>query len=344
MTEQAQMSRDPEPFDLEREPLDRPAPLDLDWGGDGLDLMRPVRAHVLAALPPATGPYAPPLDALLSFGDIEAAELVRRGDELGIGQAHVPELLRMLRDRTLATAYGDDPVTWAPMHALHLLARLDLSGVVPELLPLFDVDFDRLNDELIGIIGRSGATALAPLGDYLRDRTRWVWGRSRVASALEEIAKQHPELRDGVVTMLTEILTSAEDDHEIAITGVVGALVELKAVDALPLIRRAFELGRVDETMYGAWGDVLADLGGVPDPDDPLVASSKLRFDERNNRMFPPDLRERFKAFQERHREAQVRADQRTAARRAKQQKATKTKNKHKAASAARKANRKRRK
>jgi hypothetical protein len=55
-----------EPFDLEREPLDKPLqPFEIDWGGDGFDLERPVRAHVLAALQPSTGSYEPPLDALL---------------------------------------------------------------------------------------------------------------------------------------------------------------------------------------------------------------------------------------------------------------------------------------
>ncbi|HEX9370143.1 MAG TPA: hypothetical protein VF897_04025, partial [Roseiflexaceae bacterium] len=55
---------DDEPFDLEREPLDRPPPMAHDWGGDGTDLSRPVRAHVLAALRPHTAPYPPPVDAL----------------------------------------------------------------------------------------------------------------------------------------------------------------------------------------------------------------------------------------------------------------------------------------
>src|SRR5262245_46094970 len=43
---------DDEPFDLEREPLDRPPLVAHDWGGDGTDLSRPVRAHMLAALRP----------------------------------------------------------------------------------------------------------------------------------------------------------------------------------------------------------------------------------------------------------------------------------------------------
>jgi hypothetical protein len=172
-------------FDLEREPLDKPLPFDIDWGGDGSDPERPVRAHVLAAIQPASGPYEAPLDALLTLGDIAPEVLEQRAAELGIGQEHVPELVRMMRDRALATAEGDDPATWAPMHALDLLKKLDISNVVADLMPLFDVDFDRLNDELIGIVATGGVSALPPAAAYLRDQTRWVWGRIRVASVVE---------------------------------------------------------------------------------------------------------------------------------------------------------------
>ena len=57
-------SEDNEPFDLEHEPLDPPQHVMPDWGGDGTDLSRPVRAHVLAVLRPNTVPYPPPVDAL----------------------------------------------------------------------------------------------------------------------------------------------------------------------------------------------------------------------------------------------------------------------------------------
>ena len=56
-----EQNREPEaPFDLEHAPLDNDDDLSaVDWGGDGSDLTRPVRAHILEALRPAAGPYAP---------------------------------------------------------------------------------------------------------------------------------------------------------------------------------------------------------------------------------------------------------------------------------------------
>jgi hypothetical protein len=333
-----------EPFDLEREPLDKPQqPFEIDWGGDGSDLERPVRAYVLAALQPSTGPYEPPLDALLTLGDISPEVLERSAAELGIGQEHVPELVRMVRDRTLATAEGDDLSSWAPIHALHLLKILDISTVVAELIPLFDLDFDRLTDELIDIVATAGAAALPPTAAYVRDRTRWVWGRSRVADVVQKIAEQHPEIREQAIAILREMLVNAENDHEQAVTGVVSALIGLKATETLPLIRRAFELGKIDESVCGPWGDVLKEMGVEPELDDSLVEESRERFEEKHRRMFPQSLRDGLAAFQERHRAEQALAEQRAAAQKRKQDKTRMQKNKRKAASASRKANRKKR-
>jgi hypothetical protein len=280
-----------EPFELEREPLDKPQPFDIDWGGDGSDLERPVRTHVLAALQPSTGPYEPPLDALLSLGDIAPEVLEQRAAECGIGKEHVPELVRMTRDRMLATADSDDPESWAPMHALHLLKSLDISNVVADLLPLFDLDFDLLTDELIDIVATAGVSALPPTAAYVRDRTRWAWGRSRAADVVQKIAEQHPETREHVISILSEILADAENDHELAVTGAMSALIELKAAETLPLIRRAFELGKIDETVYGPWGDVLKKFGVAPEPDDPLIEESRQRFEARHRQMFPQSAR-----------------------------------------------------
>src|SRR5690242_12026444 len=90
--------RDDEPFDLEHAPLDNPA-WGHDWGGDGTDLSRPVRAHVLAALCPTSAPYLPPVDALRHLGDVGNLGTVIQRYALGLTQEHLPDLLRMARDR-----------------------------------------------------------------------------------------------------------------------------------------------------------------------------------------------------------------------------------------------------
>lgn len=232
------------PFDLEQAPLDRPRGFNTDWGGDGSSLTRPVRAHVLAALLPTAGPYPPPLDALTTLGDEDVNEFVA---EHAIGQEHAPALVRMVRDRSLATAPGDSPQSWAPFHALHILESLDLSSHVADLLPLFDTGLHELADELLWTLGRVGEPAIAPLVALMNDRTRWDMARSRAANALEAIVREHPAYRDELVAAISAVLQNAEAESEGVVSLTVASLVELQAVEALPLIRRAFELDKAEK-------------------------------------------------------------------------------------------------
>src|SRR5689334_237893 len=160
---------DDEPFDLEREPLDRPPSLARDWGGDGIDLSRPVRAHMLVALRPNSTPYAPPVDALIALGEPRKPGIAERREALGLQQEHLPELLRMARDRDLYTANGDTDQVWAPLHAFYALSELDVSAVVSELILLFDLDDDWLDTALPELMGKIGALALEPIRAYLAD-------------------------------------------------------------------------------------------------------------------------------------------------------------------------------
>jgi hypothetical protein len=338
-----------QPFDLERVPLERTSSSEHDWGGDGSDLSRPVRAHVLAALRPSGGPYQPPVSRLLTQGDPRVPGVDKRIRGLGLRQQHLPELLRMARDRALYTAPGESDEVWAPLHALAALAELDLGEQVAEIVPLFDVEDDWYDTALPELMGRVGAPALAPLREYLADPTRWGFGHTSAADALEKIAEQHPDLRDQAVAILSDVLRDAEHYHEDTVTGALSALIGLRAVEALPLIRRAFELGKVDESVPGPWGDVLDELDVKPEPGDPLIAESRQRFEERHERMFPREQREQMLAALD-----QLKARAPTPPppaplverdpQRAAQARARKQKNKRKAESAARKANRRKRK
>ncbi len=347
----ARMPTDHEPFDLEREPLEKSHPMGNDWGGDGSDRSRPVRAHVLAALRPNTEPYPPPVDALRHLGDRHNADVTQRRGALGLGQEYLPDLLRMARDRGLYTSDADTDVVWAPLHAFEVLSELDVAAVVPELVPLFDLEDDWLSEALPELLGKVGAPALAPIRAYLDDGSRWAFGHSHASAALEKIAQQHPELREQVVAILSDVLRNAERNHEITNTGAMDALVELRAVEALPLIRRAFELGLVDEMMRGPWGDVAVELGVEPEPGDALVAESRRRFEERHERMFPRAQREELRAALARYagrdprdmfeaEPASIAQPVARAARQPAQAKARKQKNKRKAEAASRKANR----
>lgn len=257
-----------------------------DWTDDESERGIPQREHVLAALRPTDEPYTPPVAGLLELGSAHDQDARGRREALGIGQEHVGELVRMARDRALYSGSDDDesPRFWAPIHAVELLEDLDVSAVIDELIPLLDVENDWFSSSLPRALGRAGEAALAPLRAYLADKGRWIYGHAEAISGLTEVAKAHPELREQAVAALSEVLADLEGYDETELTAAMSGLVELKAVEALPLIRRAFELDKIDSFWRGDWVDVIKELGVEPDPDDPLIVAAQLRAAARQQR------------------------------------------------------------
>jgi hypothetical protein len=258
---------------------------DYNWGGDGKDLDEPVRAHVLAALVPTDQPYPSPVDELLKLGHPhEHADADERIAALELRQEHVADLVRMARDRALNTSRGDNDSVWGPLYALRALKRLDIASVVDRVIPLLDVDDEWYGEELPEILGHAGMAALEPLRQHLLDHTRWRDSRSRAGSALAEVAKQHPELRERAIEIFGEALARGKRNDPTFNGFLIGDLLDFDAVEALPMIRRLFEQDAVDESIAGDWGEVLRALGQEPDPSDALVRRSSRRWDSKRAR------------------------------------------------------------
>ncbi|MBK9710259.1 MAG: DUF1186 domain-containing protein [Kouleothrix sp.] len=253
--------------------------LDFEWGGDGSDLNQPVHAHVAAVLQPHTADYAPPLDQLLRIGSPhEKPNTAAKIAQIGFTQEHVPDLVRMTRDRALQLAKGDTDESWAPIHALAALERLDVGEHVADLMPLFDLDSEWFGEGLPDVLKHAGASVLEPLRAYVQDTTRWIYGRTYALSTFSELVKLQPELRDQAIQILGETLTRASENDPYVNADIIHELTHLQAVEALPVIQQAFEQDLVDESVMGGWTEVLEALGQPPDPADPLVARERERW------------------------------------------------------------------
>lgn len=250
---------------------------DYNWGGDGSDLSQPVRTHVEAALLPGPGSYPAPIDRLLQIGSIhEVPDARSQLTKLGLSEADIPGLVRLARDRTLNTTESDQAEVWAPIYAVLALAQFNVGEHAAELVPLFDLDSEWFGEELPSILAQAGVPALEPLRRYVQDTTRWQYGRWNATAALAALAEQHTELRGQVVETLSTVLEDQRNDPET--NGfLLSALLKLKAIEALPAIREAFERDAIDESIAGDWGDVLSALGQPIDRDDPLVLRSRSR-------------------------------------------------------------------
>ncbi len=178
---------------------------------------------------------------------------------------HIAELVRMATDGALLAAR--DERAWAPVHAWRMLAALcenadkpTAACVVPPLVETLD-RLDRLSDdfgleELPYVFERIGPAALPYIATFYRDQRRRFGARLYAVQALELIAKAHPSTRDAVRHALRQVLALARFNDPALNGSAIAAMIELNDVDSLPMIRKAFEDGRVDEFGCGSLEDV----------------------------------------------------------------------------------------
>ena len=86
-------------------------------------------------------------------------------------------------------------------------------------------------------------------------------GRTTAASALVELVKRRPELRDLCIATLVDNLRRRNSQSPILNATLIGDLIDLKAVEVIGEIRAAFLDGVVDLTFNGDFQEVEIELG-----------------------------------------------------------------------------------
>ena len=83
--------------------------------------------------------------------------------------------------------------------------------------------------------------------------------------------QRHPASRVAAVAALAGVLGNfAEPGRDPALNGFLASeLVHLRAVEAAPVMQRAFAAGMVDERVAGDWEDVQIELGLKEERDTP---------------------------------------------------------------------------
>ncbi len=201
--------------------------------------------------------YKPPVDKLLTYGDCRDF----KGGwpnylELGFTQEHIPGLIEMALDEDLHWADSESLEVWAPIYAWRTLGQLQAEEALEPLLEILeeaDEDDDWARDDLPRMYGKIGAKAIPFLTELLRDPNISELFRGRLILALSFAAEEHPELRDECIDLLCEQLRRFTDNQNDTNAFIVGHLVDLKAVNALDLIREGFEKECID---YSIGGDI----------------------------------------------------------------------------------------
>ncbi len=270
--------------------------------------------------------YEKPVSELLEFGEADW----REWDDysiFGFTQEDIPELIRLGKDRELIVGVDDAELgydtLWAPLHAWRALVQMQATEAIFPLLDVFDwvddTDSDLVSEGLSDAFQKFGPTVIEPLAMYLQEPHHDRWAYTSIAEILGHIGVQHPETRDRVVEIITSVLDEKYESNHGDVNGFwISDLLDLKAVESYPVIKKAFDAQKVNLRIAGDLEDVELEFGMREKRDTPAP-----------NMPIPPDL---MRTFQEMDAAQKTGRDG---------EKSKKEKNKQKQAKKSRKRNRK---
>ena len=192
---------------------------------------------------------------------------------LGITHEHVPDLIRLLQDDELRLMVAPEPLDedevlpewYAQVHAWRALGQLGVEEAIPSLLGILhqiddDMD-DWLSTEVDDVFVKLGKPAVQPLADYLAEVDNPMYARGAASSSLAAIGITLPDERNRCIQAITAVLEKYQENEEGLNGFMIGDLIEMKAVEQIDLIKRAFEADAVDEMITGDVEDVQIELG-----------------------------------------------------------------------------------
>jgi hypothetical protein len=191
----------------------------------------------------------------------------------GLSAGDVPELVRMSGDPELLDS-GEDRAVYARVFAWRALGQLRAAAAVGPLIGLLK-QIDEANDDWVGeelpdVFGMIGADAVEPLAAYLADAGNPEFARVAARGGLLKVAEQFLAERERVVGLIAAALGKFDADAPTVNGFLVSALLDLKAVEQLDVMRDAYRRGCVDETICGDYAAVEEELGLRP-PRPPRV-------------------------------------------------------------------------
>ncbi|MDB6125740.1 MAG: lyase HEAT-like repeat protein [Pedosphaera sp.] len=233
--------------------------------------------------------YEPPVAKLLTLGETSLSLEWPRDFSREFNSEHVPSLISMALDEQLHTASATSKALWAPVHAWRILGHLRAESAIVPLLHLLrridEFDDDRVAEELPRVFGMIGPAAIPHLAAYLADPDHGEWARAAAANALDDIGQNHPLVRAECVATVGAQLERFHDNSPTLNGLLVASLLDLKAVEAAPVIQRAFATEQVDESVVGDWEDVQIELGLKTQREHPRKPNALTRAGEELRRI-----------------------------------------------------------
>ncbi|NUO82991.1 DUF1186 domain-containing protein [candidate division KSB1 bacterium] len=211
-----------------------------------------------------TTSYPSPVDKLLTFGDCSKFQKWPNYLELGFGAEHVGDLIRMMTDEALNTADSESMEVWAPIHAMRTLGQLRAEAAIQPIIGLFNRTDASDNYAVLSfpiVMSMIGPAAISALTTFISDPANGMYPRTYAGDCLAEIGRQHPVVREECIQSLVAVIEDFEKNDPSLNGFLIANFLDLGAVEAAPVMERAFAADCVDETIAGDWEDVQVDLG-----------------------------------------------------------------------------------
>lgn len=193
----------------------------------------------------------------------------------GMTREHVPNLIGILDDPSLNDEAAEEPRFYAPVHAWRALGNFKAVEATEALISCLQVR-QRWSDsddwsiaEVPKVLCALGPEAIGEMAKAIANPQTEVYSAGVIAEALAKIAAAHPEERGRVVSSLIDVGERFAERSKEANGGIVMALMDLKAVESVPLLRRIFHARAVNHDMVGDWREVREELNLERQPDDP---------------------------------------------------------------------------
>ncbi|NOZ61873.1 MAG: hypothetical protein GXO74_09345 [Calditrichaeota bacterium] len=202
--------------------------------------------------------YSEKIKQLFRLGDVNELNSTKVYDEIHFEQSDVPELIRLGTDTSLLSGNPDDAPNWAPVHAWHILAKMDATEAIDNLIELFHrlENNHHIDEELPEIFAQFGASALSALEKYLKKSNRGNGAQITAAACVKEIGKWHVNLRKKCIDLLTGQLEKYEENNPEFNGFLVWYLTDLQAKKSFSIIKEAFARNCVDKTLVGDMSNV----------------------------------------------------------------------------------------
>lgn len=183
--------------------------------------------------------------------------------QFGLTQEHVPHLLAMVVDESLNESDPASAESWAPVHAWRALGQLRAPEAIAPFIALLDEwpDADYFHEEVPEVFGMIGPVALPALTTFLNEETHDMFARGTAAHGIEMIGRMHPTERDTAIAAITAPLAAYERNDPTLNALLISPLLDLEAVETMPLIRAAYAADAVDLSFMGDLEDVEIAFG-----------------------------------------------------------------------------------